>query len=118
MVVEQVKTEEIQWLSSCAVGCVKNMDILADLPFLLQEGGFLTMRAKYLGGFRYLLECDSAEEMLQLLQEGKEALIRQLVRLVETVAARHGTYDRPGRLGWLSIRGIYPITFVERGQFP
>lgn len=72
--VEEVKEHELQWLARCAVGDVKTTDILADLPFLLKEGGFLTTQAKYAGGFRYVLECESTEDLVKLLQEGKEAL--------------------------------------------
>lgn len=35
--VEEVKADELLWLSTCIVGIVKNTDIPADLPFLLQE---------------------------------------------------------------------------------
>lgn len=75
IVVEETKGKELQWLQRCAVGTVKNVDFLPDLPFLLKEGGFLTMTTKYAGGLRYLLECDSAKATTQMLLDGKEALL-------------------------------------------
>lgn len=62
------------------------------------------MKAKYFGGFRYLLECDSAEEMMKLLHEGKEALSTWF----EWVKPWQSELDLSSSrsLDWLSIRGV------------
>lgn len=92
------------WLARCAIEEVKTADLLPDLPFLLKEGGFLTITAKYVGGFRYLLECESAEALTRILHKGKETLsewfkwIKPWHRQMESTP--------PGRLCWLSIRGV------------
>lgn len=53
---------------------MKTADILPDLPFLLKEGIFLDTKAKYVGGLRFLLECESSDAMSKLLEEGRETL--------------------------------------------
>lgn len=67
IVAKDIKDEELKLLSRCAIGNVKTTNFLANLPFLLKEGGFLAIRAMYLGGFRYLLERESADEMTKML---------------------------------------------------
>lgn len=66
-----IKEEELLWLARCAIGTVKSADLLPDLPFLLKEAGFLDMKPKYVGGLRFLVECESIEALDRLLKEGK-----------------------------------------------
>lgn len=98
------KEDELFWLARCVIGDVKTGEVLPDLPFHLKENGFLTTTAKYFGGFRYLLECESTQALNKMLKEGSEVLsswfqwIKPWHRDVESIT--------PGRLCWLSIRGV------------
>lgn len=76
IIVDEVKAEETKWLQGCAVRSLKSVDFLPDLPFLLTEAGFIVTRAKYIGSFHYLLECDFAIELAKMLHEGKEVLLQ------------------------------------------
>lgn len=111
---DDVKAKDLKCLEGCAIGSVKSMDFLLDIPFILKEGGFLDTRAKYLGGFQYLLECDSAVEMAHMLLEGNEALLKWF----EWVKPRHRDVEtiRPGRLCWVNISGV-PLHLWNVGTF-
>lgn len=65
-----------EWLHNCAVGDIKNIDLLHDLPNLLHREGFLDCEAKYVGGFRFLIECPSQELLSKVLSEGLEKLLQ------------------------------------------
>lgn len=112
--VEEVKEGELQWLARCALGEVKSPDILPDISFLLKEAGFLTTKAKYVGGLRYLLEFDSPEIMADLLRSGREALSNWFV----SVQPWHRRLEdsRPGRICWISIRGV-PVHLWNEDNF-
>lgn len=102
--VELVKEEELQWLARRAIGHVKTVDFLPDLPYLLKEARFLNIQAMYVGGFRYLLECESAESLNKVLQEGKATLANWF----EWIKPWHREVESSptGRLCWLSIRRV------------
>lgn len=114
MVMDTVKEDELLWLARCAIGCVKSVDFLPDLPFLMKENGFLETKAKYVGGLRYLLECESVDAMNKMLQEGKD----DLSNWFEWVKPWHREFEstRPGRLCWLSVRGV-PLHFWNEETF-
>lgn len=53
IVVNGSEDEELKWLEQCAVGCVKDPDLLNDIQFLLHKGGFLNVIPKYIGGLHW-----------------------------------------------------------------
>lgn len=73
VVIGQPQEEEINWLQNCALGEVKNTQVLNNIFYLLQDEGF-HCDTKYVGGFKVLLQCDSKESMLKLLSDGKATL--------------------------------------------
>lgn len=83
-------------LHSCAIGDVKNVDILNDLPCLLRSEGFLDCEAKSVGGFRFLLESHSREALNKILSDGQEKLSQWFNWLSPWNKASETT--RPGRL--------------------
>lgn len=103
LTLEKPGDEILSWLDRCAVGELRNTDVLNDLNHSLKEEGF-SCCAKYVGGFRYLLECDSKVDLLQMLTEGKEKLDSWFSWLRPWEIAME--MSRPGRLVWISIEGI------------
>lgn len=100
------------WLQSCAVGEVKNIDILNDLPSLLRREGFLGCEEKYVGGFRFLPECSSKEVLTSVLADGKKRLLQWFNWL--SPWSKVSELHRPGRLAWLNIEGLPLHTWSSR----
>lgn len=95
--------EALSWLNRCAISDLRNTDVLNDFNHSLVEEGF-TCWAKYVGGLRYLLECDSKEEMLHMLATGKEKLNRWFSWVCSWEVGKE--HSHPGRLVWLSLEGL------------
>lgn len=104
MTVEEVRLEELNWLKKCAVGEVKNIEILNNINHLLSEGGFLNCATKYLGGLRVLVDCVSIEALGTLLTEGSNRLLEWFVWIQPWDKEKE--LSRPARMVWLNIEGV------------
>lgn len=104
MTVDGVKSEELNWLEKCAIGEVKNAEVLNDINHLLREGGFLNCAAKYLGGMRILVECLSTETLEMMLIEGASSLSEWFEWIQPWDKSKE--LCRPPRLVWLNIEGV------------
>lgn len=102
--VVDVDSEETVWLQKCAVGEVKNTEILNDINHLLRERGFLSCAAKYLGGMRVLVECSSTNAMEAMLREGSNNLLEWFDWIQPWDRSKE--LSRPARLVWLNIEGV------------
>lgn len=96
--------ETKEWLQRCAVGDIKNLDLLHDLPHLLRREGFIDCQAKYVGGFRFLIECPTQELLTKVLSDGMDKLTQWFQWLRPWSSASETT--RPGRLVWLNVDGV------------
>lgn len=104
LVAEDPVEDTLKWLQNCATGDVKNVDLLNDLPILLKREGFLDCEAKYVGGFRFLIQSHSSEAINKILVEGKEKLSHWFTWI--SPWSINTERVRPGRLVWLSVEGI------------
>lgn len=111
---ERGSMEDLAWLRSCALGEVKNKEILNDLAIRLKEHDFLDCRIKYVGGLRVLLECANPVLLSKLLDNGKECLSKWFEWIApwdEKLELNH-----PCHLVWLSIVGVLLHTWSARNS--
>lgn len=100
----EIQSGDNTWLQSCAIGDVKNIDILSDLPSLLHREGFLECEVKYLGGFRFLLQSHSQETIMKILSDVKDKLSQWFDWISPWSKALE--FNKPGRLLWLQVEGL------------
>lgn len=104
LLTEHSDDESKTWLQSCALGKLKTINFLHDLPTLFRREGFLDCEVKYVGGLRFLIECPSQLALDSVLSEGKECLSQWFNW--HTSWSKGAEFIRPGRLVWLNIVGL------------
>lgn len=99
-----VREEELTWLKRCLLAEVKNHDLINDLSYLFEDAGFLSMKVKYTGGLRVLLECSSIEAAQKVLNDGAHTFSSWFTLVCPWSMEKE--VQGLGKLLWLSIAGV------------